>query len=119
MKSRTSRSDEGILALTNSVFKHIFGLTDETTSRMTKIIRNQGQWQDLKISVRTLSGVAHRRLNDVVNMAQEKRGDEDEPETDDLNLDDLDDTEQQPPAEPAEIDPIQYNKDGFAGKFNK
>jgi len=113
MKSRTSRSDEGILALTNSVFKHIFGLSDETTSRMVKIVKNQGQWQDLKISVRTLSGVAHRRLNDVVNMAQQKHGDEDEPETDDLNLgdlDNLDDTEQ-----PADWEFDQRESMTFAG----
>lgn len=77
MKLRTSRSDEGILALANSVFKNIFGLTDETTSRMIRIIKNQGQFQDLKISVRTLSGVAHRRLNDVINMAQQKTHDVD------------------------------------------
>ena len=68
--SRTSRSDEGILELTNAVFKDIFDLSDETTSRIIRIIRNQGQWFDLKNSVRTLSGVAHRRLNDVINMAR-------------------------------------------------
>ena len=68
---RTSRSDEGILSLTNAVFQHILGLNDETRSRMLKIIRNQGQWQDLKVSIRQLSGVAHRRLNDVINMAQD------------------------------------------------
>ncbi len=67
--SRTSRSDEGVLALTNSVFQHVLGLNDETRSRMLKIIRNQGQWQDLKLSLRQLSGVAYRRLNDVINMA--------------------------------------------------
>ncbi len=69
--SRTSRSDEGILELTNAVFKDIFDLTDETTSRIIRIIRNQGQWFDLKNSIRTLSGVAHRRLNDVINMARQ------------------------------------------------
>ncbi len=69
--SRTSRSDEGILELTNAVFKDIFALNDETTSRIIRIIRNQGQWFDLKNSVRTLSGVAHRRLNDVINMARQ------------------------------------------------
>lgn len=69
--SRTSRSDEGILSLTNSVLQHILGLNDETRSRILKIVRNQGQWQDLKVAVRSLSGVAHRRLNDVVNMAQD------------------------------------------------
>jgi len=73
--SRTSRSDEGILALTDSVFKDIFGLEPETVDRIKKIIRNQGQWQDLKIAVRTMSGVAHRRLNDVINMAQQRRTD--------------------------------------------
>ena len=83
MKSRTSRSDEGIMALANSVFKNIFGLTDETSARMMKIIRNQGQFQDLKNTVRTMSGVAHRRLNDVINMAQQKEQDVD-PESDDF-----------------------------------
>jgi len=73
--SRTSRSDEGIIDLANSVFKEIFGLTPETTSRMMKIIKNQGEWMQLKQSVRTMSGVAHRRLNDVINMSQ-KNGDE-------------------------------------------
>ena len=68
--TRTSRSDEGILELTTAVFKDIFDLSEETTSRMIRIIRNQGQWFDLKNSVRTLSGVAHRRLNDVINMAR-------------------------------------------------
>jgi hypothetical protein len=70
-RSRTSRSDEGILSLTNAVFQHVLGLKDETRSRILKIIRNQGQWQDLKVSIRQLSGVAHRRLNDVINMAQD------------------------------------------------
>ncbi len=75
---RTSRSDEGVIALIDAVFKDIFGLSDETASRMLKIIKNQGQWQDLKVSVRTLSGVAYRRLNDVINMARQKVGGEDE-----------------------------------------
>ncbi len=74
-EQRTSRSDEGVLALIDAVFKDIFGLNDETASRMLKIIKNQGQWQDLKVSVRTLSGVAYRRLNDVINMAQQRRDD--------------------------------------------
>ena len=72
MKARTSRSDAGIRALANSIFKNILGLNDETASRLLKIIRNQGQWQDLMVNVRTLSGIAHRRLNDVINMAQDK-----------------------------------------------
>lgn len=73
-KARTSRSDEGILALVTAVHKYVFGLTDETTSRILKIIQNHGQWQDLKGSVRSLPGVAYRRLNDVINMIQ-GRGD--------------------------------------------
>lgn len=73
-EQRTSRSDEGVLALVDSVFKDIFGLKDETASRMLKIIKNQGEWQTLKVSVRTLSGVAYRRLNDVINMAQQRDG---------------------------------------------
>lgn len=71
---RTSRSDEGIIALTDAVFKDVFGLNDETISRMRRMIRNQGQWQDLKIAIRTMSGVAHRRLNDVISMAQQRAG---------------------------------------------
>lgn len=73
-EQRTSRSDEGVLALVDSVFKDIFGLKDETASRMLKIIKNQGEWQTLKVSVRTLSGVAYRRLNDVINMARQRDG---------------------------------------------
>ena len=73
-EQRTSRSDEGVLALIDAVFKDIFGLNDETASRILKIIKNQGQWQDLKVSVRTLSGVAYRRLNDVINMARQQDG---------------------------------------------
>ena len=69
--TRTSRSDEGILSLTNSVLNDIFGLNDETKSRILKIIRNQGQWQDLKLAIRQMPGVAHRRLNDVINMARQ------------------------------------------------
>ncbi len=72
--TRSSRSDEGIIALTDAVFKDVFGLNDETISRIRRMIRNQGQWQDLKIAVRTMSGVAHRRLNDVVSMAQKRAG---------------------------------------------
>jgi len=72
--TRTSRSDEGIIALTDAVFKDVFGLNDETISRMRRMIRNQGQWQDLKIAIRTMRGVAHRRLNDVINMAQQRAG---------------------------------------------
>ncbi len=71
---RSSRSDEGIIALTDAVFKDVFGLNDETISRIRRMIRNQGQWQDLKIAIRTMSGVAHRRLNDVVNMARGRAG---------------------------------------------
>ena len=73
VRTRTTRSDEGILSLTNAVFTDIFGLSEETTSRILKIIRNQGQWQDLKISIRQMSGVSHRRLNDVINMAQQNK----------------------------------------------
>lgn len=69
--TRTSRSDEGILSLTNAVLNDIFGLNDETKSRVLKIIRNQGQWQDLKLAIRQMPGVAHRRLNDVINMARQ------------------------------------------------
>jgi hypothetical protein len=72
--TRTSRSDEGILALTNSVLHDILGLRDETRSLILKIIRNQGQWQDLKIAVRQMPGVAHRRLNDVINMSRQTVG---------------------------------------------
>lgn len=68
--SRTSRSDEGIINLANSVFKEIFGLDPETTSRIMRIIRSQGEWLTLKQTVRNMSGVAHRRLNDVITMAQ-------------------------------------------------
>ncbi len=83
-EQRTSRSDEGVLALIDAVFKDIFGLNDETASRILKIIKNQGQWQDLKVSVRTLSGVAYRRLNDVINMARQKDGyGEEDPELSD------------------------------------
>lgn len=69
--TRTSRSDEGILSLTNAVLNDVFGLNDETKSRILKIIRNQGQWQDLKLSIRQMPGVAHRRLNDVINMSRQ------------------------------------------------
>jgi hypothetical protein len=69
--TRTSRSDEGILSLTNAVLNDVFGLNDETKSRILKIIRNQGQWQDLKLAIRQMPGVAHRRLNDVINMARQ------------------------------------------------
>jgi len=78
LEQRTSRSDEGLLALIDSVFKEIFGLSDETASRMHKIIKNQGEWQNLKVAVRSLSGVAYRRLNDVITMAQQKAGRDEE-----------------------------------------
>ena len=68
--ARTSRSDEGILALVNSVLQDVLGLNEETRSRMIKIIRNQGQWFDLKNTIRKLPSVAHRRLNDVINMSR-------------------------------------------------
>lgn len=79
-ETRTSRSDEGVLALIDAVFKDIFGLNDETASRIMKMIKNQGQWQDLKVSVRSLTGVAYRRLNDVINMARQKAGYDDDDE---------------------------------------
>lgn len=71
-QQRTSRSDEGIIALTDAVFKDVFGLNEETISRIKRMIRNQGQWLKLKQTVRTMSGVAYRRLNDVITMSQQR-----------------------------------------------
>ncbi|KKL91276.1 hypothetical protein LCGC14_1896320 [marine sediment metagenome] len=103
-EKRTSRSDEGVLALIDAVFKDIFGLNDETASRIMKMIKNQGQWQDLKVSVRTLSGVAYRRLNDVINMAQQRDGIGDTEEF-------SDDFDQEPDKDPEQASWEQTNWD--------
>lgn len=72
MQSRSSRSDQGIVALATAVLKSIFGLSDETSARVMKLVHNQGQFQDLKNNIRMMSGVAHRRLNDVIDMADQR-----------------------------------------------
>ena len=72
---RSNRSDEGILAVTNAVLQNIFGLSDETRSRILKLIRNQGDFQTLKQTMRQMPGVAYRRLNDVINMTRQSTSD--------------------------------------------
>ena len=66
-QSRSSRSDEGLMALTRAIFKQILGLSEQTTERMIGIIKNTGQFQDMKLAIRTMSGVSHRRLNDIID----------------------------------------------------
>lgn len=71
--SRTSRSDAGIISLTRSLLHDVMGLDNETISKMMKIIRSQGQLQDLKVNLRSLNAVAYKRLNQVIDMIEKDR----------------------------------------------
>ena len=64
---RYSRSDKGTTALAKSIFQDILGLNASTSERLFSIIKNQGQLQDMKLAIRTMSGVSHRRLNDIID----------------------------------------------------
>lgn len=73
LDSRYNRSDAGIMALTHAVLVDIFGLSDDTSQRVIKIIRNQGELQNLKQNLRGLSGMTYRRLNHVIDLVREER----------------------------------------------
>lgn len=77
--SRRSRSDAGVLALTKALMKDVFGLNDDTISKVVKVIRNSGQLQDLKVSMRSINSVAYKRLNQVIDTIEEDKKKKDEP----------------------------------------
>lgn len=95
--NRFSRSDKGILNLTKSIFTELLGLSPDTSLKLFRIIRSQGEYQDMKNSIRGMSAVSHRRLNDAIAMhkqldepIQHDRGGEDdldEPSVSDAEVD--------------------------------
>jgi len=74
-KSRTSRSDAGVLALTRSIMTEVFGLSGATAGKLMKVIRSAGEYQTLKQSLRSMDSVAYRRINQVIEMLEKAEKD--------------------------------------------
>lgn len=79
--SRQTKSDQGIQKLIRDLLVVGLGLDHKVTSRIIKLMHDQGQWAAVKQHVRTtLPAVAWQRLNQGLDLAAS--GDDDESELD-------------------------------------
>ncbi|KKM14188.1 hypothetical protein LCGC14_1708670, partial [marine sediment metagenome] len=68
-RERKGRSEPSIRAVQTSILRDLLGLSEETSLRIKRIIRSQGEWADMKRHLRRLSGTTWVRLNTVLDMA--------------------------------------------------
>ena len=90
---RLNKSDKGIRTLTMDVLQTVFGLTPNMADEVMNLFRRKGEWGNIKQHVRQMNAVAHRRLNQAIDLVDNHIDDDMTPSPDEVDTTDSDELE--------------------------